>query len=299
MICGLEGDYTKHQCLNISEFRGPRGEGGATGATGADGEGGPRGEGGADGEGGTDGADGATGADGTDGADGATGADGEGGTDGATGPRGEGGATGATGPRGDIGPRGATGADGATGATGATGPRGATGGGTGAYLLEVEVTERRVGDLNSSYQGFFPLDDINMETLISSSSSDIEESVTIDGITYPVYYSHQTPYSGSSSSFMNIYVGLYKNGQELKLILLQPGGDIGQDIIVQKHIIAVDLQSNSNNCWDSININLWADPGTTIDDSSINDVSNYTYIPVSNFFTTYCVSDIQSLTEYD
>ena len=117
---------------------GPRGETGATGATGpqgptgatgATGPQGPRGETGAAGPQGPTGATGATGPQGPIGATGATGAQGP---TGATGSQGPVGATGATGP---AGPTGATGAQGPTGATGATGPAGQDGAdGVSAYV---------------------------------------------------------------------------------------------------------------------------------------------------------------------
>jgi hypothetical protein len=138
------------------------------------------------------------------------------------------------------------------------------------------------------YYDFFPPNDINMDTLISSNSQ-TTESVTIDGIAYTVYYSHQVSYLNLP---INVYVGLYEYGSKLKLILLQPeliisqpGGLSGK---VREHIITVDLEMNiNNNCWVSNNIILWSYPDIPIVDESIN-VSNYTPHPMNNFNIKYC-----------
>jgi hypothetical protein len=118
----VEEDINGDGTVDIADCKGPQGPKGDTGATGATGPQGPKGD---------TGATGATGPQGPKGDTGATGATGP------QGPRGDTGATGATGPqgpKGDTGATGATGQDGGpqgpkgdTGATGATGQDGKDG----------------------------------------------------------------------------------------------------------------------------------------------------------------------------
>jgi len=123
-----------------------------------------------------------------------------------------------------------------------------------------------------------------MNTLKNSGNT--SDLVTIDGIGYTVYNSHVISYNGSD---MNVYVGLYENGSELKLILLLLQPEVVSQLA--EHIIAVDLEMNSNNnCWVSKNTIRWSNMHSVVD--SINDVSNLVSNPVYGFNIKYCVSDI-------
>ena len=102
----------KETLKNDKDFKGPKGDTGATGAQG------PKGD---------TGATGAQGPKGDTGEQGLQGPKGDTGATGAQGPKGDTGATGAQGPKGDTGATGAQGPKGDTGATGAQGPKGDTG----------------------------------------------------------------------------------------------------------------------------------------------------------------------------
>ena len=130
---GIKGDAGATVSTGLQGIKGDAGAIGATGAkgdagaTGATGLQGIQGDAGATGTKGDAGAIGATGAKGDAGAIGATGAKGDAGATGATGLQGVQGDAGATGAKGDAGATGAKGDAGAIGATGAKGDAGAIG----------------------------------------------------------------------------------------------------------------------------------------------------------------------------
>ena len=123
----VAGGYTGTQTEWIASLKGPKGDTGATGATGPQGL---KGDTGADGLKGLKGDTGAIGPQGPKGDTGAIGPQGPKGDTGAIGPQGPKGDTGAIGPqglKGDTGLTGAAGPKGDTGLTGAAGPKGDTG----------------------------------------------------------------------------------------------------------------------------------------------------------------------------